>query len=449
MDKFDYFKGCKCLYTPKGAAREYAAVGCNFYRGCPYQCLYCYNRKGITSGVMGVDHAVLKSCFVNRPKAYRQNSAEEYALRLFRNEVFAHQDYLKDTGIFFSFSTDPVCEATWELTFRALKIAAMSGVPVKVLTKSDIFAIRGSEEARKRMSCGLPAECVNAIPKSLRFLVAFGFTLTGRDDQEPNACTNDSRISCMHRLHDMGYKTFASIEPIVDFPSSYKVIQQTAGFCDQYLIGLMSSRGNSYPPYDRNECIQFIIDVYGLIQKECPDSKIYWKRSVFDYVGNCTFDAIFATHVHRSDLVVSRSYCLQYGTTIYPVHQLAMDLFNVTFHLKALSEELYDKDRKAHEMALMTFFFTYENIRDFMDYLDYLIKDDMEALRVLLERINKQAIRFIKTYESQMDSDQQLKPFITRIGKEAFHTYLLYGIAHYFGLISKEYLKDIKKLQEY
>ena len=42
----------KCLYTPGGAAREYAAVGCNFYRGCPFQCSYCYNRKGIIPPVV-------------------------------------------------------------------------------------------------------------------------------------------------------------------------------------------------------------------------------------------------------------------------------------------------------------------------------------------------------------------------------------------------------------
>ena len=56
----------KCLYTPAGAAREYAAIGCNFFRGCPFQCDYCYNRKGVVAPVMGIDHVVLEDCFTNK-----------------------------------------------------------------------------------------------------------------------------------------------------------------------------------------------------------------------------------------------------------------------------------------------------------------------------------------------------------------------------------------------
>ncbi len=34
-------KGCTLIYTPKGRAREYAALACNVYRGCDHQCSYC------------------------------------------------------------------------------------------------------------------------------------------------------------------------------------------------------------------------------------------------------------------------------------------------------------------------------------------------------------------------------------------------------------------------
>lgn len=178
MDRFDIFKGCKCLYTPKGAAREYAPVGCNFYRGCPYQCLYCYNRKGLTAGVMGVDHAVLENCFVNRPKKYVGMTSEEYALKCFVDEIDRHQDYLRDMGIFFSFSTDPLLPETWELTMDCAAIAVGCEIPVKILTKSAFF----DESALVFRSL---AEYIEAIPESCRKMFAFGFTLTGRDDQEP------------------------------------------------------------------------------------------------------------------------------------------------------------------------------------------------------------------------------------------------------------------------
>ena len=31
------------IYEPKGAAREYAELALNPYRGCTHRCIYCYN----------------------------------------------------------------------------------------------------------------------------------------------------------------------------------------------------------------------------------------------------------------------------------------------------------------------------------------------------------------------------------------------------------------------
>lgn len=259
-----------CLYTPGGAAREYAAVGCNFYRGCPYQCQYCYNRKGITAKVMGVDHAVLQDKFTKikrRPNKYRMLSGEEYAYMVFRREVDHHLEYLKDTGIFFSFSTDPMCKDTIGLTMSAMLYATGKGIPVKILTKNADFT-------------SIDRTVFKELPEEQRRLIAIGYTLTGRDDWEPHASSNEDRIRMMAQFHDWGYKTFASIEPIVDFDSSFQMIEETVGFCDQYLIGLMSK-----PPknlYQIGSGITFkantfFRNVYSLQQNHRLN--IYWKES--------------------------------------------------------------------------------------------------------------------------------------------------------------------------
>lgn len=138
MEKELILKG-KCLYTPGGAAREYAAVGCNFYRGCPFQCQYCYNRKGMTASVNGLSHAVLSNDFTlekNRPKKYRHLSPEDYALLVFKRECEKWLGHLRSTGIFFSFTTDPLHEATCRLTIDAALHAAKNDIPVKILTKN-------------------------------------------------------------------------------------------------------------------------------------------------------------------------------------------------------------------------------------------------------------------------------------------------------------------------
>lgn len=295
MEKELILKG-KCLYTPGGAAREYAAVGCNFYRGCPFQCQYCYNRKGMTASVNGLSYAVLSNDFTmekNRPKKYRHLSPEDYALLVFKRECEKWLDHLRRTGIFFSFTTDPLSELTCALTIEAALHAAKSGIPVKILTKN---AGGGKPLFRK------------FIDSPWNDKIALGFTLTGRDDQEPHAPTNAERIETMKFCHQWGMRTFASIEPVVDFDSSYRMIEETVGSCDEYLIGLMSSRkANGFEPYDFVACDRFVNKVATLAFSR--GLKIYWKDSIrtFDDDG-FTRQNVF----ENGDISVGRDWNLFY-----------------------------------------------------------------------------------------------------------------------------------------
>lgn len=264
----------KCLYTPGGAAREYAAVGCNFYRGCLFKCFYCYNRKGLTASVNGLPYALLKDEFTKdekRPKRYANLSAEQYAMLVFRRECEKNLDYLRKSGIFLSFTTDPLSSETCNLTIEAALYAAKNNIPVKILTKN---AGGGKPVFR---------EFINS---PWNDFVALGFTLTGRDDLEPYAPSNEERIDTMKFCHQWGIKTFVSIEPIVDFDSSFTMIENTAGFCDQHLIGLMSNRkANGFEPYDRKECDEFLYKtaLLALVKK----MKIYWKDSIRTFADSC------------------------------------------------------------------------------------------------------------------------------------------------------------------
>ena len=291
-----------CIYTPGGAAREYAAVGCNFYRGCPYQCRYCYNRHGMTAKIMGLDHALLDDKFTSvsiRPKKYRELTGEEYAYMRFLQEVEKWQDYLRKTSIFFSFSTDPFCDECFDLTWRCMCTAVkLYSIPVKVLTKNADLS------ATKLVKIGM-------MPEKYRRLMAFGFTLTGRDDWEPFASKNFERIRLMRVLHGMGFKTFASIEPIVDFDSSYSMIEKTEKFCDQYLIGLMSSRkANGLESYDVEACKVFVSKVHNLMWCDYSQKKdfnrptaIYWKESIRKLMECDTISSDIMKEGHSSTAV--------------------------------------------------------------------------------------------------------------------------------------------------
>lgn len=438
MDKFDIFQGCKCLYTPKGAAREYAAVGCNFYRGCPYQCQYCYNRKGLTAGVMGIDHAVLEGCFVSRPMYYRTITSEDYARTCFMDEVSHNRPYLQDMGVFFSFSTDPLSVDTWELTMKSAVYAAWYKIPVKILTKNAMYdTVTNPDQEIVRF-------IEQEIPEYMREMFAFGFTLTGRDDQEPNASTNTARISSMKRLHEMGFKTFASIEPIVDFDSSYRMIKETVGICDQYLIGLMSSRGTEYPPYELKDCVKFIQKVMKLLKKQQHPAKVYWKKSIRKFVKG---SRAAMNVVWDEDIFVEAGYSLQYGTVTYPIHTLAAEtLPDAVRHLESLMGSSSDKERKRHETSLMRFFYHYQNTNDLIEYAEYLAHHDMEELYELAKKIKEASDRFISVYSREMNEKEEIRPFITKVRKGVdFPPELLFYIARILGRIAQGIVSDVEK----
>ena len=241
----------KAIYATKGAAREYGRVGCNFYTGCPHGCGYCYLKRGAPSRWLGGNEVKLKKCFKDK----------EDALRSFCNEVWMHYDVLKGTGIFFSFTTDPMIPETRELTLDAMVECAYWGIPVKVLTKDASFTIAD-------------------LPKLLfldfvRKYVSFGFTLTGRDDMEPNASSNDERIFAMARLYGRGFKVWASIEPVIDWASSEAAVRASLPFCDHYKLGLRSGVKKDY--YDVTESSLAIMRIVRTV--ESWGKTIYLKES--------------------------------------------------------------------------------------------------------------------------------------------------------------------------
>lgn len=163
---------------------------------------------------------------------------------------------LKASGLFFTFTSDPMLPETIDLTTEAVCITLAYGIPVQILTKRADFLDHPTIQKFKLLS--------NEI--------AWGFTLSGHDELEPGASSNVERIHAMKRLHGMGYKTFASIEPVVDFPSAFSMINLTRGICDLYKIGLMS--GKRYTSTERSEA-HFLLELL----KEAP-GRYYLKESL-------------------------------------------------------------------------------------------------------------------------------------------------------------------------
>lgn len=239
----------KAIYNPSGKAGEYSYWACNFYVGCSNGCEYCYCKKGILKEVMGMDKPQLKKCFKH----------ETHAFNTFIAELLKNKIELKKHGIFFSFTTDPLLPETETLTWWAAGYAVEQGIPVKILTK-----------------------CTEWVDKIIEFSTDeefekdkyyFGFTLTGHDELEKGASTNVERVKAMRKLSKAGFKTWASIEPIIDFESAKECIKATFGYCDLYKIGLMAGK-----KYDVVEGQTFVEWLNCLSDSNYP--KFYLKESL-------------------------------------------------------------------------------------------------------------------------------------------------------------------------
>ena len=252
----------KAIYTPKGAALEYGRIGCNFYTGCPHNCEYCYLKRGITGKTLGGTEVRLKKCFKNM----------ENAIDIFCKEVDAHLEQCRRYGIFFSFTTDPLIEETRGLTAFAIHYCIVNNIPVHVLTKDATF-----------LGDDLFTADLDHIADADRKYIHFGFTLTGRDDMEPNASTNAERIEAMRILHSQGFATFASIEPVIDIKSSKDAIIQSIDYCDHYKIGLRSGVKKDY--YNLEELGKFIRTAVNFITFY-RGRTVYLKNSVRSMLGN-------------------------------------------------------------------------------------------------------------------------------------------------------------------
>ena len=247
----------KAIYNPKGKAGEYAEWACNLYVGCSNDCSYCYCKRGVLAHAMGGPVPKLKSCFRD----------EKYAFEVFVKELDANIEEIRRSSLFFTFSSDPLIPETRTLNVKCIDYAIQRHVRCQVLTKNADFIL---DEALRHFVSNMSGLHYSKY-------LAFGFTLTGRDDLESGASSNTERLNAMRLLHDTGFKTFASIEPIIHPADSLRIFREAEPICDLFKVGLMSGVGKDY--YNKEEVAQMV--------KAMKESKryVYLKKSLTSYLN--------------------------------------------------------------------------------------------------------------------------------------------------------------------
>ena len=223
------------IYSPKGRAGEYGKLACNIYLRCEHNCLYCYCPQALR---------ITREEFTKTPVP-RLNFIEH---------LEADARTLKKKGIkeniFLSFIGDPYqpIDEIYQLTRRAILILHSYGFNVTILTKG-----------------GLRVECdFDLYIPGDEFAATLTFLDLKKSQQwEPGAASPADRIRILSLAHELGIKTWVSLEPVIEPEETLEIIRQTHTFVDLYKVGTL----NNHPQASKVDWPKFARDVVATLKE--------------------------------------------------------------------------------------------------------------------------------------------------------------------------------------
>jgi len=204
------------IYEPKGKAREYSPLALNYYQGCNHGCLYCYvpDIQHRTRDDYQADVRV-RPGILNKLRADLQN-----------NQVCDQ--------VLLSFAGDPYCQANEEhkITRQVLSLLLAFRVPTAILTKGGHRLLADLDILQKFKDEGIPIK----VGATLAFTDE-----ADREKWEPGATELPDRLDALAQVKELGIRTWASLEPVVDPEQSLEIIQLSLGVVDEYKLGKLNN----------------------------------------------------------------------------------------------------------------------------------------------------------------------------------------------------------------
>ncbi len=239
------------IYSPKGKAGEYAVLALNPYNGCTHCCAYCY--------APGCFHKKKEDYFSGaNPKRNLIERIEKDAAKLSQCSNVPE--------ILLSFIGDSYQHEETELglTRQIIQILIAHNLPFTVLTKGGSRAIRDFD---------LLASYPNA-----RFGTSLVFTEQSSVDQwEPGAASVEDRIQTIAKAHELGIKTWVSMEPVIDPAQAIKLVQRIHPMVDHWKVGKINHNKTVEQSVD---WIKFREEIIGILSSLHAD--FYLKKSLTD-----------------------------------------------------------------------------------------------------------------------------------------------------------------------
>ncbi len=233
----------KIIYEPSGKAREYAGLAANLYNTCfEPNCTYCYAPKLRRTRELDVlaeidrDAAILQKRYI---KLRQSGLTYEGA---------------KNPPVFLCFTCDPypAIKASAMITRRAIQILHSHGLNFTILTKAGELAQRDFDLYKDGDS--------------------FGATLTFTDEAmrrkyEPGASSPADRLMNLKVAHNMGIRTWASMEPVIYPAQTLDLIMAAAPWVDEFKIGKLNHE-QPPEPVDWAKFARDAVDLCNLLQKK-------------------------------------------------------------------------------------------------------------------------------------------------------------------------------------
>lgn len=235
---------------------KYSYCNCNFYTGCNNACEYCCVGN------------ILKSSWKSRVLLLFKSKKE--AIEKFKTQADSDIDNLRKYGIFFSLITDPLLPATKDLTYQAIDYCIKRDIPFKVLTKC---ADWGKDPFLKNY------------PEDKKHLGHFGFSITGEDQFEHGASSNMDRITLLKKLHNDGFKTWISAEPIINVESTIKMMKISKDYCHMVRFEILAPARYTNPKLSYLFKKRDLLNLYRWAERNMSDKLIYWGDNFLLHAG--------------------------------------------------------------------------------------------------------------------------------------------------------------------
>ncbi|MCJ7698533.1 MAG: hypothetical protein MUO73_09425 [Thermoplasmata archaeon] len=207
----------KVIYEPKGRAGEYADLAANLYRRCDGGCQYCWSP---------LIQKISKEEFHGVPPVPRKDIIKNIQIDA------EYLSSIKETrSILLCFTCDPYClaDVKYQVTRRAINIFLLEGLNITILTKGGLRSMRDFD-----------------IISTYKDQVTYACTLVFENEQERqyyekgSATPTKERIKALMAAHDLGLKTWASLEPVFEPDQTMELIWDTKDYVDLYKVGTLN-----------------------------------------------------------------------------------------------------------------------------------------------------------------------------------------------------------------